>query len=56
MTEDEWYAKGEQRLEEWAAHVLTLVTNYTSYLSDAEESAFLYAWELAGKEAGVIND
>lgn len=50
MTEDEWFAKGDSRLKEWEANLKP----FASWLTDPEESAFLYAWELAGRELGFI--
>lgn len=47
MTEDEWFSRGEDLLHEWGQTVI-------GGLTDEEESAFDYAWELAGREMGIV--
>ena len=46
MTEDEWFQRGDEALERWSL-AAGLLTSYV-------EQAFEYAWELAGREAGII--
>lgn len=50
MSEDEWFSKGDERLEEWARVIIA----GNNFLTDGEESAFEYAWELAGREMGIV--
>ena len=54
MTEDEWYERGDKRLEEWRAQVKASMPDYAIDLTDNEKSAFEYAWELAGREMGIV--
>lgn len=48
MTEDEWFAKGDKHLAEWNSFV-------SHTLSPNEESAYLLAWEQAGRLMGVVS-
>lgn len=48
MTEDEWYAKGRALLQEWWEY------NTPYNITQDEERGFEYAWELAGREMGIV--
>lgn len=50
MTEDEWFKLGAKHLYEWAE----AAEGYGGHLTANEESAFEYAWELAGREMGIV--
>lgn len=50
MSEEEWYTLGEDRLSEWR----DLNKRYGWDLSSNEADAFEYAWELAGREMGIV--
>ena len=50
MSEDEWYARGEYLLDKWAQVTEAEGDRLMSY----EKIAFEYAWELAGREMGVV--
>lgn len=50
MTEEEWYVLGEKRLTEWRE----LNERYNWVLSKDEADAFEYAWELSGREMGIV--
>lgn len=56
MSEDEWFAIGVARLGEWAkAQGTVYVPGYPGpSLTRNEEDAFEYAWELAGREMGIV--
>lgn len=56
MTEDEWFHLGTTRLGEWAKVVGTVyVPGFPeAQLTRPEEDAFEYAWELAGREMGIV--
>lgn len=54
MTEDEWFERGEDLLAAWGNAVAVSVPGYRVTLTGHEESAFLYAWELAGREMGIV--
>ncbi len=54
MTEEEWFETGANRLDEWNQHVRSFVPGYDTPLTDNEVSAFEYAWELAGREMGIV--
>jgi hypothetical protein len=47
VTEEEWFDRGDTKLSEW-------VTQNSELLSFSEMSAFEYAWELAGREMGIV--
>lgn len=48
MSEEEWYKTGEKHLSEWQDY------NEPYDITEHEASAFEYAWELAGREMGII--
>lgn len=54
MTEEEWYSLGQKLLDEWAEEVEDSVPGDKGHLTSNEESAFEYAWELAGREMGIV--
>lgn len=54
MTEDEWFEVGNKRLDEWAEVIRKSLPGYEISISVPEASAFEYAWELAGREMGIV--
>jgi hypothetical protein len=54
MTEEEWYKLGDKKLAEWVKVVEESIPGYETSLTANEESAFEYAWELAGREMGIV--
>lgn len=54
MSEEEWYRLGAKHLDEWAEAVEDSVPGYEGHLTANEESAFEYAWKLAGREMGIV--
>lgn len=48
MTEDEWLKLGEKHLSEWQDY------NEPYSITEQEASGFEYAWELAGREMGIV--
>lgn len=52
MSEEEWYQRGEKLLENWQNAIDPDSPNLA--LTVNEESAFEYAWELAGREMGIV--
>lgn len=56
MTKDEWFKLGGKKLAEWEKVVREeSVPGYVISLTANEESAFEYAWELAGREMGIVS-
>lgn len=49
MSEEEWYKRGDELLREWGDFI-----DPSTHLTANEESAFEYAWELAGREMGIV--
>ena len=47
MTEDEWYDRGDEEFQRWNDH-----NNGT--ITQNERDAFELAWELAGREMGIV--
>lgn len=54
MSEEEWFILGDNKLEAWEGVVRQVTPLYEVHLSENEKSAFEYAWELAGREMGII--
>lgn len=52
MSEDEWFERGGIILDNWRYEVNPNSPNLA--LTSNEESAFEYAWEMAGREMGII--
>lgn len=50
MTEDEWFTKGEARLQAWKDYL----ARFPADLSRNEEDAYMLAWEQAGREMGIV--
>lgn len=52
MSEEEWFDRGETLLDKWRWQI-DPDRPYVA-LSSTEEDAFEYAWELAGREMGIV--